>query len=129
VKFVTSIVVLFLAACGVEGFTDDLRIRQVFEIYTVGDYSFKEVCPSPGYLDNTISIGKDSIRMGHTVCDITNLEFSTKPTGPKISLQNCRSDGGNEEPAIIIIESFGDGTTTLHGWGKKPVQIYTCPKK
>ena len=126
-RFVAVITIIFLSACGGDSRSDDIKIRQAFNIYNEGNYSFVEPCPKSGLLDNTITIGKNSVRMGHAVCDIKTLKSSKKPTGFKISLANCRSDSGNEKPAIIIIEPLKEGKALLHGWGDKPVPIYTCP--
>lgn len=127
-KLAACISAFLLSACGVESFTEDMKLRQAFNIYTAGNYSFSETCPGAGYIDGVMSISNEIVMVGHTVCNVTKLDFSSEPVGPKITLENCRSDGGDEAPATIIVEALGGRKSILHGWGDKPVQIYQCAK-
>lgn len=125
-KFWVFMYAFLLCSCGKA--SDDIRLHQAFEVYTIGNYSFSQTCPGEGFIDGTLSISKEIIRINHMVCDISKLTFSSNPIGPKLTLSNCRSGAGKEQNTSIIIEAKDNNLSILHNWKDTPMSIYSCPK-
>ena len=105
--------------------TGAIKKQQAFEIYTAGEYTLLEECPSERIVEGSVNISRDIVQVDHTVCDVKGWDVSEE-NGIKMDLHNCRSDGGDEPARQIFLTVDDDYNQILRGWSDSDRKIIKC---